>query len=213
MMKNNGGHSGNLMVILGLTMMCSSAALFLNNSFDSRSADKLAGEKLPAVKQLIEERCEGTGEESAADTAEPEEEGEFPETVPSAMIDGYSYDGCLTIPSLNMELPVMDSWTMELLNIAPCRYCGSAKTGDMVIAGHNFASSFGKLRDLNREDDVYFTDMDGVVYHYIVRDIEIVEPDAVDYMVNSDWDLSLYTCTYSGKQRLTVRCEEAENNE
>ena len=54
MMKNNGGHSGNLMVILGLTMMCSSAALFLNNSFDSRSADKLAGEKLPAVKQLIE---------------------------------------------------------------------------------------------------------------------------------------------------------------
>ncbi|MBQ1463664.1 MAG: sortase [Ruminococcus sp.] len=211
-MKNKGGRSGDLLVILGLTMMCSASALFLNNSFDSRSAQKLAGEKLPAVKQLIEERCQG----STAEEVPPEDNttnDTLPETVPVAMIDGYSYNGCLAIPSLDLELPVMDSWSMELLNIAPCRYSGSAKTGDMVIAGHNFASSFGKLKDISREDDVYFTDMDGVTYHYKVRDIEIVEPDAVDYMVNSDWDLSLYTCTYSGKQRLTVRCSNAEEVE
>ena len=198
-MKNKSSRSGDLLVILGLLLMLSAAVIFTSNTFDSRSACELAGERLPAVKQLIEERSDAP-DESGSDETEPQ-------PVPVAEIDGESYDGCIAIPSLDLELPVMDTWSMELLNIAPCRYYGSARTNDLVIAAHNFQSSFGRLRDINPGDEVYFTDMDGTVYRYIVRDIEVVEPDAVDYMVSSGWDLSLYTCTYSGKQRLTVRCE------
>ena len=33
----------------------------------------------------------------------------------------------------------------------------------------------------------------------------------VDGMLSGGWDLSLYTCTYGGRARLTVRCDEIES--
>ncbi|MCR4760867.1 MAG: sortase [Oscillospiraceae bacterium] len=123
-------------------------------------------------------------------------------------LDGYNYIGYLTFPTLGMELPVMDTWDAQRLRRAPCRYYGSAETHDLVIAAHNYRSSFGQCRNLQIGDEICFTDAAGIVHKYLIGEIEIVEPTAVEYMISSDWDLSLYTCTYSGAQRLTVRCTE-----
>ncbi len=100
----------------------------------------------------------------------------------------------------------MDTWDAQRLRRAPCRYYGSAETHDLVIAAHNYRSSFGQCRNLQIGDEICFTDAAGIVHKYLIG--EIVEPTAVEYMISSDWDLSLYTCTYSGAQRLTVRCTE-----
>ena len=59
-------------------------------------------------------------------------------------------------------------------------------------------------------DTVQFTDMKGKVYIYEVGDIEILPPTATEEMIVSDWDLTLYTCTYGGESRVTVRCERDE---
>lgn len=44
----------------------------------------------------------------------------------------------------------------------------------------------------------------------MVEEIEILNADDIKRMIESDWELSLYTCTYNGKQRVTIRCREVE---
>ena len=53
-----------------------------------------------------------------------------------------------------------------------------------------------------------FTDMDGTVTHYRVAAMDILEPTAVDVVTSGEFDLTLFTCTYGGKSRVTIRCDE-----
>lgn len=104
------------------------------------------------------------------------------------------------------ELPVISSWDYPGLRIVPCRYTGSAYTDDLVIAAHNYASHFGRLRELSQGDSIRFTDTDGNVFDYVVSELEILEPYAVSQMTEGDWDLTLFTCTPGGQYRVTLRC-------
>ena len=41
---------------------------------------------------------------------------------------------------------------------------------------------------------------------YQVQKMEVLQPTAISKMVRSKYDLSLFTCTYDGTTRFTVRC-------
>lgn len=101
-------------------------------------------------------------------------------------IDGYGYIGYLSLPTLNLELPVMAEWDYDRLAIAPCRYVGSTKSDDLVIAAHNFAQHFGKLSSLSPGDLVYFVDMDGVLSAYEVVELDVLAPTAIEEMVSGN---------------------------
>lgn len=126
-------------------------------------------------------------------------------------IDGYGYIGYLFIPSLELELPIMSDWDYERLKIAPCRQFGSSKQDNLVIAGHNYTSHFGALPDLETGDILMFTDMDGITITYTVESIGVIEPTAVDVVKYNEWDLTLYTCTYGGKNRVIINCDRQDN--
>ena len=53
---------------------------------------------------------------------------------------------------------------------------------------------------------MFFTDVDGNVFEYMVAETEKLRPEETAEMLSGDWDLSLFTCTYGGQMRLTVRC-------
>ncbi len=127
--------------------------------------------------------------------------------MPVQKIDGADYIGVLTIPALEMRLPILSEYSDALLKTAPCRYAGSAYLDDMVIAGHNYQRHFGMLNTLSIDDIVEFLDIDGNVFSYRVVDVEILDAGAVEAMTNSHWDMTLFTCTLSGSQRITIRCE------
>jgi sortase A len=40
-----------------------------------------------------------------------------------------------------------------------------------------------------------------------VAEVETLEPTAVEEMTNSGYALTLFTCTYGGQSRVTVRCD------
>lgn len=130
--------------------------------------------------------------------------------MPAQQIDGEAYIGVLTIPALGLELPIMRDWSYPGLRKSPCRYYGSAYTNDLVIAGHNYNRHFGGLANLSVGDAVAFTDMSGNQFSYRVEELEMLQPAAVEQMTASGWDLTLFTCTYSGRARVTVRCRAAE---
>ena len=122
-------------------------------------------------------------------------------------IDGHSYAGSVSIPSVSIDLPVMADWSYENLKIAPCVYEGSVFSSDLVICAHNYRSHFGRLKNVQVDDVVVFTDVNGTEFRYRVGDIEILDGNDTFNMANSDWDLTLFTCTLDSKSRVTVRCQ------
>ena len=116
--------------------------------------------------------------------------------------DGAEWLGWLRIPSLEL---VQAEWSYPALKTSPCRYAGTTEAG-LVIAAHNYEQHFARLSLLAAGDAVEFTDVSGAVHRYTVMQVETLAPTAVDEMTGGDWDLTLFTCTYSGQARVTVRC-------
>lgn len=187
---------GITLILLGVLCILFAAGLFAYNKIEDNQAGKASESVLPAIKE-----AQGTG------TEDPE----IGQTV--AMVDGYPYIGFITLPTLGIELPVMDDWDYVRLKLSPCRYYGSVDTNDFVIAGHNYENHFGRLHELKIGDEVYFTDMNGFCTKYTVGDMETLSPGQTRAMLETDWDLTLYTCTYSRTARVTVRCEKVHQND
>ena len=103
----------------------------------------------------------------------------------------------------------MDRWDYDRLKTAPCRFTGTLAGNDLVIAAHNFQHHFGHLMDLRLGAEICFTDVNGVTTRFFVADMEILQPTAIEEMTAGDYDLTLFTCTYGGATRFTVRCLRA----
>jgi sortase A len=108
---------------------------------------------------------------------------------------------------LELELPIMSSWSYGKLRLSPCRYTGSLRGEDMVLMAHNYKSHFGTISQLKLGDEVRFTDMDGKTTVYTVVGTDVLDPSAVEVMTAGEYDLTLFTCTYGGASRVTVYCD------
>ena len=75
-----------------------------------------------------------------------------------------------------------------------------------MICAHNYSSHFGRLRELNPGDEVLLVDMDGVLFTYHVELVEVLEPYETIPMIESEYELTLFTCAVGGEHRVTVRC-------
>ena len=200
---------GTFCMGLGAVLILMALSLFFWNQQQDRQAGEASAVVLPQLRQHIAQ----PEVEPAADP-EPEDLPSLPDpfdpTMTEVEIDGLAYIGTLSIPTLELELPVLSAWDEQRLRIAPCRYAGSTKTGDLVIAGHNYRQHFGRLSSLSVGDAVSFEDMDGVCRTYEVAAVETLGPDAVEQMTSGEYDLTLFTCTYDGSLRVTIRCEQTE---
>ena len=188
-----------VLTAMGALLVAAALALVAANLVDGRRAGAASSEALTKVEQEIPEAA--AGEEWTLSAA-----GEV--EIPDVSVDNYDYIGVLNIPSLGLSLPVMSDWSYPQLRVAPCRYYGSAYTGDMVIAAHNYNAHFGTLKILAPGAEVIFTDMDGNVFNYEVALVETLQPYDVDILLEDGWDLTLFTCTLGGQSRVTVRCVE-----
>ena len=192
-------------ILLGLVLVCAGVILVLYNGWDSDRAGKASQEIVDQLDQII-----GEAEpvlKLPNFTEKPDQE------MPTEEIDGYLYIGVLELPAIDRRLPVMEEWDYERLRISPCRYEGSYFTDDLVICAHNYERHFSPIKSIDLGADVYFTTVDGVVYHYVVTNRETVEPTHVDEMIDNssgDWQLSLFTCNTGGQTRCAVRCQRVD---
>jgi len=202
---------GTLMMVLGVLLMAASASLMIFNHRAQQQAKNAAEEILPLLTAQIP--TESDAEPDITYVIAPTipaavaEESHPPREMAVADIGGYGYIGYLSIPSLGLELPVMADWSYPQLRIAPCRYSGNLFADDLVIMAHNYWGHFGQLSKLNAEDTVLFTDMEGTQHTYQVVLTDLLTPGAVEEMTSGDFDLTLFTCTYGGQNRVTIRCD------
>lgn len=199
---------GFSLILAGLLLLFSALGLYLHNRREeNRAADFVEAVTPQVAKRVALRQQEQT--QAPEDTlphflknTEPDPNREMPEME----IGGYRYIGCLSIPVLELELPVMSDWSYPQLKIAPCRYSGSLYLNNLVLMAHNYDMHFGRIGKLRVEDQVLFTDMDGTVVEYQVAALDILSPTDIEEMTAGDYDLTLFTCTYGGKSRVTVRC-------
>lgn len=178
-----------------------------------RSADRLAGETSEALLAELELRWSAPAADAAAEAPEtaPDSDSDPAEVSADAAVElgEYSLLGVLRIPELGLALPVMSEWSYPLLTAAPCRYSGSLAGGDLVILGHSYRSHFRGLWSIEPGAAVELTDAAGAVHRYTVAAVETVSgSDAA--ALQSDWPLTLFTCTADSAHRVLVRCEYAE---
>ncbi|MBQ3355740.1 MAG: sortase [Oscillospiraceae bacterium] len=204
---------GIALVFAGLFLLCAAGGLLLYNQAESDRAQDASVKVLEQLAEQIQANLRAgenaPTESTSGDTQSAVEKPPLPteeDLCPTVQIDGVDYVGVISFPTLSLELPVMAQWSPEGLQTAPGRYSGTAAARDLVIAGHNYDAHFGQLEDLNLDDPVLFTDANGKVYSYAVLDIEILPPTAIEDMIAGDYPLTVFTCTYGGRTRLTIRC-------
>lgn len=202
MKRNN--HAGAFLIFLGLLLFVAAGGLYIHNHLENQNAGTASDHVLVEMiqKQEIEERQRDS---TQVDTQIMETADTDLSEMEETMIDGYAYIGYLSIPELELNLPVMSELDYARLRIAPCRQSGSIGTNNLVIAAHNYDRHFGRLSKLSSGDTVLFTDVNGNEFPYSVFEVVVCEPTE-ESVFGTSADLTLYTCTYGGANRVVVRC-------
>ena len=189
---------GAICVLLGVVCLLCSVGFVVYNRWESENAAKVTESLLEDVQSVINEK-----------NAEQNDSGP---KMPTVKVDRLECIGILSIPVLDLELPVLTDWSYAKLKKAPCHYYGSYYEKDFVIAAHNYKAHFGRLSELQAGDVVVFTDVSGTAHCYEVVILETLPQNATKEMITSGFDLSLYTCTLGGGNRVTVRCNVVKDS-
>ena len=196
---------GVICIFLGVVCILSSVGFVVYNRWEDQNAEGIAKDLLEDVQSIMDEKQ--PEQPLPADTVNlPDDPEKIPTEMATVKVDGYDCIGVLSVPILDLELPVLTDWSYAKLKKAPCHYYGTYYEKDFVIAAHNYQSHFGKLSELQPKDLILFTDVSGTVYCYEVVLLETLPGNATEEMIASGFDLSLYTCTPGGASRVTVRC-------
>lgn len=195
----------NIFLIIGTVCIITGFMLFAKNIWEDYQVKKTTESvKVKLIKEIKEDTEIQVIDKRPDYVKNPNLE------MPIAIIDGLEYIGFLIIPSLNLELPVLNNWSYENLRVAPARFEGSVYLDNITLLAHNNKAHFGNLFYLDKGDLITFKDINNNEFDYTVEKIEELDPIQVEDMVKSDWDLTLFTCTLSGEARFTVRCNKVE---
>ena len=179
-----------LLVTAGALLLLAGALLAGQNLLTERRAARQPADLLAAVETRIA---------APADLPAPEVTGD-----PWA---GYEVIGVVGLPDLGLSLPVLADYTQDLLAVAPCRYTDdlALEPGQLVVAGHNYRTHFGRLGELSPGSRITWQNLDGVTYTYTVTEVTEIDAGDREALEQGDWDLTLFTCDVTRTRRILVR--------
>ena len=200
-------HISRILFVLGVLCLIAAGGLATYNFYLEQNAGKSADKVLAVLNVLLSDA--------------PKDQAAVPEEISGKInlgatqtdmslktIDNRSYVAILSIPALDLELPVINELTNSNLKIAPCLYQGSIDQNNVIIGAHNYKTHFGQLKSLEVGDSITLTDMAGNTFFYQISETEILGKTDVDELNGGEWDLTLFTCTYGGEHRIIVRCDQ-----
>lgn len=137
----------------------------------------------------------------------------------------YTTVAVVEIPKLEITYPVIysndtsEQTVEDLLKISVVKYWGpeANKPGNFCIVGHNYHNKkfFSKASTLEVGDSIYITDTNNKTLEYKVYDNYVVEPDnlkCTSQLTNGATDITLITCTITGKQRTIIKARAVNAN-
>lgn len=206
MMKKNKGVEVVATVIAITCLVSGSAIGFINLSTEraqSEENQQVLRELSASRNKTVEEKIYQTEETEAI--IDSEEESELKESI--VPDDGREYYGMIEIEELGIRLPVLKEYTDANMKTTPCVYYGQAESDNLVVVGHNYDSQLGAFNNIEGTLHITMQLVDGSVYEYQSTAVEYLKPEQVDEMLMGHWDFTVFTCSYSGQERIAVRCD------
>ena len=212
---------------LSVFLLCALSSYAIYAVYDRNKSEEVSKEILQEIsfqdsKKVIDEevivvRLNAIPEEKNATSTQVvqiEQQINVPEEQKLTASDGTVYYtiGVINIPSINVNYPILSTYTDELLKIAPCKFHGPNpnEVGNLCIAGHNYKNSkfFSKVPTLELGDKIEITDLSGRMLTYTIYDKFIVNPDELEctsQLTNGKKEITLITCTNDNKQRHIIK--------
>jgi len=217
--------------VLSVFLLCVLSSYAIYAEYDRNKSEQVSKEILAGITfepevEIIEEEVTVVilnaipeEEEIIAETQTVQTEVvvEAPEEQRSVANDGTEYFsiGVINIPSINVNYPILSTYSDALLKIAPCKFHGPNpnEVGNLCIAGHNYRNSkfFSKVPDMHLGDIIEITDLGGNTVTYAVYDKFIVNPDQLEctsQLTGGRREITLITCTDDNKQRYIIKARE-----
>ena len=212
---------------LSVFLLCALSYYAIYAEYDRNKSEEVSKEILQEIsfqdsKKVIDEevivvRLNAIPEEQNATSTQVvqiQQQINVPEEQKLTASDGTVYYtiGVINIPSINVNYPILSTYTDELLKIAPCKFHGPNpnEVGNLCIAGHNYKNSkfFSKVPTLELGDKIEITDLSGRMLTYTIYDKFIVNPDELEctsQLTNGKKEITLITCTNDNKQRHIIK--------
>lgn len=191
---------GMLLLAAGVLLVLAGLAIHIAQ----QRQDAMAGQTAALLLQQLDQKTLPVETPEDPQTQDQPRDPELPEKK----YMGYSLIGSISVPSVDVRLPVLDDWSEDKLKVAPCRYSGSISGGDMIIMGHNYRSHFTPLQKVKVGAEVEFENAIGRVFRYRVAKIEYLHRTEGEQLP-SEYPLTIFTCTPGGLERIVIRCEAA----
>ena len=100
---------GVICVFLGVACIISSIGLVVYNQLEDKKAEGVSQTLLKDVQNILDEKT-------------PEN---IDKEMPTVKVGNYDCIGILSVPVLELELPVLTDWSYAKLKKAPCHYYGT----------------------------------------------------------------------------------------
>lgn len=216
--------------LLSIFLLCILSSYAIYAEYDRNKSEQVSKEILEGIEfqsgtEIVEEEVTVVvlnaipEEEEVAQTqtVQTERPVDVPEEQKSVASDGTVYYtiGKINIPSIDVNYPILSTYSDALLKIAPCKFHGPNpnEVGNLCIAGHNYRNSkfFSKVPSMKNGDKIEITDLGGNTITYAVYDKFIVNPDELEctsQLTGGRKEITLITCTNDNKQRYIIKARE-----
>lgn len=135
--------------------------------------------------------------------------------IPYIEYDGYQVIGIIQISKINIEYPILIETNVDSLEKSITRV-GNGKVneiGNLTLSGHNYldGSMFGKIDQLEKNDEISILDLNGNRITYKIFDIFVTDPNDVSVLEpieEGTREVTLITCTNGNRNRLIIKARE-----
>lgn len=128
---------------------------------------------------------------------------------------GYNVVGVITIPSIDIEYPIIDKTSDEAMKVSITKFWGDNVNdiGNFSMAGHNYldGTMFGKTSRLDLGDKIKMTDLTGKTIEYQIFNKYVIDANdvtCVNSVKGNTREITLITCTNGRSNRLIVKARE-----
>ncbi|CAG9613088.1 Sortase A [Bacillus rhizoplanae] len=179
--------------ILALLLFVVGGILIAKPFYDGYKAGKMQEENLQTIKKMKYEKQEIKFAD-ASNIKQPDLAD-----VANASLDEKQVIGRMAIPTIGLELPILNSSTEKnlLSGAATVKEKQEMGRGNYALAGHNMSKKgvlFSDISNLKKNDKVYLYDSENE-YEYAVKQITEVTPDKWEVVEDHGKDeVTLITC-------------------
>lgn len=130
--------------------------------------------------------------------------------------EGFETIGLIEIPATGVNTPILSNVTVKGMEKAPCLLYKTGELNDVgnsLIIGHNFRNGtlFSNNNNLNINDKIYITSLNGIKKEYIIYDKFISTAEDVSFIkrdTNNKSEITLSCCTDDDLNRIIILARE-----